>query len=52
MTCFSGRGLRSSDEVLNNTAIYAVDATLYSTRDWASDLWGKLQFLSQLESDI
>ena len=52
MTCFSGRTVRSSDKVLSSTAIYAVDATLHSKHDWASDLWGKLQFLSELESDI
>ena len=33
-------------------AIYADDATLYSKRDRASDLWKQLELASELESNL
>ena len=40
------------DDVICNIAIYADDATLYSTCDQASDLWQQLELASELESDL
>ena len=36
------------DDVIFNIAIYAVDTTLYSKSDQASDLWGNLNWLLNL----
>ena len=41
-----------TDDVICNTAIYAVDTILYSKCDQASDLWQELRLVSELESDI
>ena len=41
-----------SDDVICNIAIYAVDTTLYSKCDQASDLWRQLELASELESDL
>ena len=41
-----------SDDVICDIAIYAVDATLYSRYDRASDLWQQLELASELESDL
>ena len=38
------------DDIICNIAIYADDATLYSKRDAASDLWQQLELASKLES--
>ena len=40
------------DDVICNTAIYAVDSTLYSKCDQVSDLWWQLELASELESDL
>ena len=40
------------DDVICNIAIYADDITLYSKCDQASDMWQKLQLVSELESDL
>ena len=40
------------DDVICNIAIYAVDSTLYSKCDQASDLWQQLELASELESDL
>ena len=40
------------DNVICNTAIYAVDTTLYSNCDQTSDLWQQLELASELESDL
>ena len=41
-----------SDDVICDIAIYADDNTLYSKCDQASDLWQKLELVSELESDL
>ena len=41
-----------TDDVICNTAIYAVDTILYSKCDQASDLWQKIRLVSELEFDI
>ena len=38
------------DDIICDIAIYADDATLYSKRDAASDLWQQLELASKLES--
>ena len=40
------------DDFICNIAIYADDSTLYSKCDQVSDLWQKLEFASELESDL
>ena len=40
------------DDVICNIAIYADDITLYSKCNQASDMWQKLQLVSELESDL
>ena len=41
-----------SDDGICDIAIYADDNTLYSKCDQASDLWQKLELVSELESDL
>ena len=38
--------------MLCDIAIYADDTTVYSRRDWTSDLWQQLESASELESDL
>ena len=40
------------DDVICDIAIYAVDSTLYSKCDRASDLWRQVELASELESDL
>ena len=40
------------DDVICDIPIYAVDTTLYSKCDWASDLWQQLELASELESNL
>ena len=40
------------DDVICNNATYAVDNTLYSKCDQASDLWQQLELASELKSDL
>ena len=40
------------DDVICDIAIDTDDTTLYSKRDWASDLWQQLELASELESDL
>ena len=40
------------DDVTCNITIYAVNTTLWSKRDQASDLWQQLELASEFESDL
>ena len=40
------------DYVICNVAIYVDDATRYSNRDQAFDLWQQVELASELESDL
>ena len=40
------------DDVICDITIYAVDSTLYSKCDRASDLWRQVELASELESDL
>ena len=40
------------DDVICDTAIYAVDNTLYSKCNRAYDLWQQLELASELEPDL
>ena len=40
------------DDVICDTAIYAVDTMLYSKCDQPSDLWKQLKLASKLDSDL
>ena len=39
-------------DAIRNIAIYAVDTSLYSKCDQASDLWQQLELASEFESDL
>ena len=41
-----------SDDVICDITIYAVDSTLCSKCDQASDLWQQVELASELESDL
>ena len=40
------------DDIICNIAIYALDTTLYSKCDQASDLWQQLELASELGSNL
>ena len=40
------------DNVISDIAIYAVNTTLYSKCERASDLWQQLELAPELESDL
>ena len=41
-----------ADNVICNIALYADDTSLYSRCNQASDLWQKIELISELESDL
>ena len=40
------------DDAICNITVYAVDTTLSSNCDQASDLWQQLELVSEFESDL